>query len=226
MRYRPDPSIAHVGEWLEWQGRRLEQNFHEAQRFLQVLDPKAARFSFRTFSDTPYTRLPGRDPLERAIHGELRDCWEQLMELNHKGAAVSVTINSTNGQGREVIDIKQVRALFLDDDNPPQNLGRFLLPPHIQVATSPGHYHHYWLVEGLPLSRFSELQRRLAHRYGGDNKVLALNQSMQLPGIWRRKNPSQPLLPAIQRINSGKTYQAEEVQKLLTSVDCMNTKGI
>ncbi len=160
------------------------------------------------------------------MHGELRDCWEELMELNRKGAAVSVSINRTNGQGREVTDIEQVRALFLDDDNPSQNLERFLLPPHIQVTTSPGHYHHYWLVEGLPLSRFSQLQQQLAHRYGGDHKVLALNQSMQLPGVWRRKNLKQSSLPSIHRINSGKPYPVEDVQKLLVSVDCMNTHCI
>jgi hypothetical protein len=129
------------------------------------------------------------------------------VELNRKGAAVSVTINRTNGEGREITDIEQVRALFLDDDNPAQTLDRFPLPAHIQVLTSPGHYHHYWLVRDLPLSRFSELQSQLAQRYGGDNRVMALNQSMQLPGVWRRKNLTRPLLPAIRMINTFEPYQ-------------------
>lgn len=207
MRVRPDIRVAHVAEWVEQQGRALNQNFTQAERFLWALDPGATSFSFRTFSDTPYTRQPGWDPLEQAIHGSLADSWQELVELNRKGAAVSVTINRTNGEGREITDIEQVRALFLDDDNPAQTLDRFPLPPHIQVLTSPGHYHHYWLVRELPLYRFSELQSQLAQRYGGDNRVMALNQSMQLPGVWRRKNLTRPLLPVIRMINTFEPYR-------------------
>lgn len=204
-----------MAEWIAQQGRALIADFSEAMRFLRALDPTAEFFSFRTFSDTPYTRQPGWDPLERATHGSLTNCWGELVELNRKGAAVSVTINRSNGQGREAADIQQVRALFLDDDKPPEVLDRFPLPPHIQLQTSPGHYHHYWLVEGLPLCLFGDLQSRLARRYGGDNKVMALNQSMQLPGIWRRKNLARPLLPSLHRISGCKPYPAEYLQKHL-----------
>jgi hypothetical protein len=215
MRVRPDPCVAQVAAWIAEQGRKLKPCYAEAARFLQSLDPSAASFSFRSFSDTPYTRRPGWDPLERALQGPLVTCWEDLVELNQNGAAISVTINRTNGQGREAVDIQQVRALFLDDDSPPQHLDRFPLPPQIQVQTSPKRFHHYWLVSDLPLSHFSELQSQLAQRYGGDNKVMALNQSMQLPGLWRRKQLSQPLLPRIHRIFEFKPYPQEYLHKLL-----------
>jgi hypothetical protein len=206
VRVRLDPCVGQIAQWIAEQGRRLTPSFEQAQRFLLALDPEAERFSFRTFSDTAYTRLPGRDPLERALHGSLDDCWEELADLNRRGAAVSVTINLTNGQGRAPNDIERIRALFLDDDRPPQNLDRFTLPPQIQVQTSPGRFHHYWLINDLPLVRFSELQSRLAQYYGGDNKVMAVNQSMQLPGFWRRKSLTRPLLPFIHRLNDDKPY--------------------
>lgn len=219
MRVRLDPCVAQVAAWIAEQGRDLPPVFDQAERFLQALDPRAESFSFRTFSDTPYTRLPGEDPLERALHGSLRDCWAELVELNQRGAAVSVTINRTNGRGRTPADILMVRALFLDDDNPTQNRDRFPLPPHIQVQTSPGHCHHYWLVENLPLSAFSDLQSRLASCYGGDNKVSALNQSMQLPGFWRRKNLTRPLLPGIQNISVFQPYRNELLNKHLLTTE-------
>lgn len=206
MRVRADPCVGQIAEWIAAQGRDLMPAFDQAERFLQILDPGSESFSFRTFSDTPYTRLPGRDPLERALHGPLISCWPDLVTLNQRGAAISVTINRTNGLGRTPNDIVQVRALFLDDDNPPPNLDRFPVPPHIQVQTSPGRYHHYWLVEDLPRSRFSRLQNRLAQHYRGDNKIMALNQSMQLPGFWRRKNLNRPLLPTIYRFDDHKPY--------------------
>jgi hypothetical protein len=79
VRIKPDPCVAHVAEWIAQQGRALIADFSEAERFLRALDPSAEVFSFRTFSDTPYTRRPGHDPLERAIHGTLADCWEALL---------------------------------------------------------------------------------------------------------------------------------------------------
>ncbi|MDJ0808262.1 MAG: DNA-primase RepB domain-containing protein [Gammaproteobacteria bacterium] len=215
MRYQPDPCVTHVADWISRQGRALEADYAQAARFLRALDPLAAGFSFRTFSDTPYTRRPGCDPLERAVHDELEACWNALIELNHRGAAVSVTINRTNGRGREIGDIEQVRALFLDDDRPPGRMDRFPLLPHIQVQTSAGHYHHYWRVKDLPLSSFAVLQRRLAERYGGDHKVTALNQSMQLPGLWRRKRQSNPSLPVIIKINKIEEYPKDEIENIL-----------
>jgi hypothetical protein len=218
VRYRPDPCVAHLSDWVAWQGRELIPDFSEAERFLRALDPGASAFSFRTFSDSPYTRLPGRDPLEHAIHGSLEACWERLVALNRQGAAISVTINQTNGQGRRTPDIIRVRALFLDDDNPIQSADRFPLTPQIQVSTSPGHYHHYWLVEDLPLESFTRLQRELARCFGGDGKVLALNQSMQLPGIWRRKSLSGIRLPKIYNISIIGKYSKKTLEEELLAI--------
>jgi hypothetical protein len=68
------------------------------------------------------------------------------------------------------------------------------------------------------LSAFSELQSRLAVRFGGDDKVMALNQSMQLPGFWRRKFVTRPLLPVIQNISVFKPYSDELLRShLLTT---------
>ncbi|MEN8180659.1 MAG: DNA-primase RepB domain-containing protein [Pseudomonadota bacterium] len=217
MRIRLDRNVAHLADWIAQQGRELIPEFREAERFLQALDPTAEYFSFRTFSDSPYTRQPGRDPLERAIHGGLRECWDELTELSRRGAAVCVTINRTNGKGREVTDIEQVRALFLDDDNPPENVDRFPLSPQIQVKTSAGHYHHYWLTDNLPLSAFTPLQRELACRYGGDQKVQALNQTMQLPGLWRRKQLTKPQLPTIIKNIKLSVYSKNQLEKLLSA---------
>lgn len=215
MRVRQDRHTAHVAEWIAWQGARLTQNRLEVERFLRALDPEAERFSFRTFSETAYTRLPGWDPLERSIHGELSACWDELVQLNHKGAAVCVTINRTNGRGRSVSDILQVRALFLDDDEPPEQVDRFPLTPQIQIESSPGRYHHYWLVHDLPLNRFHEIQRQLALQFGADQRVAVLNQAMQIPGIWRRKNLLRPLLPVIRKVNPIPPYSQDEIGALL-----------
>jgi hypothetical protein len=193
-------------------GCRLDKG--QADRFLERLDPEDGQFSFRTFSDTEYTRYGFRDPLEKALHGTLEACWEQLVSLNRLGAAVSVTINRTNGVGRGVADIDRVRALFVDDDRGGDG-DRFTLEPHIQVETSVGHHHYYWLVRDFPLRHFSSFQHRLAKVYQGDTRVQALNQSMQLPGFWRRKRVTKPRLARLLVVREHDPYQYDELLKWL-----------
>jgi hypothetical protein len=214
-RYRRDPCRAHIAHWIAFQGRGKRPDKGQAERFLERLDPEAGDFSFRTFSDTEFTRYGSQDPLEKAIHGTLDACWVQLESLNRQGAVVSVTINRTNGVGRGVADIDQVRALFLDDDREGDPM-KFPLEPHIQVETSPGHYHHYWLVRNFPLQHFASFQQRLAKGYQGDNRVQVLNQSMQLPGFWRRKRVTKPRLTLLLTTNSHAPYQYDELGQLIT----------
>jgi hypothetical protein len=182
--------------------------------FLQRLDPSATCFSFRTFSDTPYTRQAGYDPLERALHAPLNDCWEELVALNRQGAAVSVTINQTNCQGRAVSDITRVRALFLDMDHA-SSPDLFPVLPHLQVATSPQHNHYYWFLSDMTLSEFLFVQRRLAQTYDGDDRACALNQAMQLPGFWRRKMSTRPSLARLTLLTNARNYSLAQLRPLL-----------
>ncbi|MEW8028378.1 MAG: hypothetical protein AB2792_00385 [Candidatus Thiodiazotropha sp.] len=213
-RYRRDSCLSHIACWIESQGRGYRQDKGQAVRFLERLDPDAGFFSFRTFSDTEYSRSSAHDPLEKAIHGSLEACWDQLVSLNRQGAVISVTINRTNGVGRGLADIRQVRALFVDDDRG-GDPGRFPLNPHIQVETSPGHRHYYWLVQDLPLRHFSSYQQRLAKEYRGDTRVQALNQSMQLPGFWRRKSITEPRLPVVLAVSGHDSYRYCELGSLI-----------
>jgi hypothetical protein len=183
-----DPRVTHIAAWLAQRGGSLHPDRKQADRFLRALDPDAGFFSFRTFSETPYTRLPGRDPLERAIHGSLASCWDELVALNRAGAAISVTVNATNGKGRAPGDIVRVRALFVDDDHPERRPDGLLPRAHISVQSSPGRFHHYWRVRDVSPQAFRRLQCRLAERFGTDHRVSAPNQSMALPGFWRRKS--------------------------------------
>ena len=48
--------------------------------------------------------------------------------------------------------------------------------------------------------------RRLAARYGGDDRVCALNQAMQLPGFWRRKRGRPPHIQQVHYQESGGPY--------------------
>ena len=215
-RFSRDLNVAHVALWIADQGKALEPQRAEAESFLNCLEKRDACFSFRTFSDSTYTRFRSQDPLEKALHGSLDSCWEELVNLNKRGAVVTVTINRTNCIGRKISDITQVRALFLDDDigGDPD---RFNIPPHMRVETSPNHYHYYWRVDGLGLRQFQACQQRLSKIYQGDSRVQALNQSMQLPGFWRRKQMTVPRLPRVIEVSEHRPLSYLEIDALLAN---------
>jgi hypothetical protein len=153
--------------------QKPKQDFSVASRFLAWLDPEPnAVFSIQT---APHNCIPEHEwaGLIRQFHGTLAQManvyFPQLARLNDLGAVISITPNATNGQGRKITDIVRVRAQFIDLDG--ASLERVLTwhtPPHAVIESSPGHYHCYWLVEGMPLADFPACQEALIDEFGAD----------------------------------------------------------
>src|SRR5262245_20540238 len=87
----------------------------EAGRYLTALDPTTDRFTFQTFDDNKERKKARaeanklrkqqgkpelKDPLARVRHGTLAEHWNELVELNNKGAGIYITINVTKLKGR------------------------------------------------------------------------------------------------------------------------------
>jgi hypothetical protein len=95
--------------------------------------------------------------------------------LNRKGAGVYVTVNETDGKGRQKKNITRARALFTDLDGAPlESVTESTLEPHIVVKSSPGKFHCYWSVKDVALEQFERLQKALAARFDGDPAVCDL----------------------------------------------------
>ncbi len=150
----------------------------DAERFLSALAPDG-KLTFQTFDDAK----PGRKDLSRVLHGSYRRNAAKLDELNAKGAGCFVMVNRGNGKGRKTTSVQSVRALFLDLDGSP--LGPVLdapIRPPIVCETSPGKFHAYWPIAGMPLADFRRAQQALAATYMGDTHVCDLARVMRLPG--------------------------------------------
>src|SRR5262249_34896942 len=106
----------------------------EAQLFLDALAP-GGRFMFQTFDDNAERKDGG---LVRQLYGTLDEHWHELNELNNRGAGIFVTVNETDGKGRETANIVSIRANFIDQDGPPQPENPHL-PVTITTETSPDH---------------------------------------------------------------------------------------
>jgi uncharacterized protein DUF3987/DNA primase RepB-like protein len=157
----------------------------QARAFLARLDPESDEFTLQTFDDTSHKR-----PRAAKVHqADVRNgALEKLASWNQHGAGIFVTVNATDGYGRQTHNIRHVRALFVDLDGAP--LGPILsapLSPHIVVESSPRRYHAYWLCDDCPLDAFERAQRALAGKFSGDPSVHDLPRVMRLPGFVHRK---------------------------------------
>ena len=141
----------------------IAPDLEQACAFLKLLDQEAGAFTFQTFDDTPAKSRS----LAKVWHGSLEDLAGPLTTLQQNGAGVFVTINETTLSGRRTAaSIIAVRACFIDLDGAPLEpvmAGEF--PPHFTVESSPGKYHAYWRVRGLPLEQFKTLQKTIATRF-------------------------------------------------------------
>jgi hypothetical protein len=168
-----------------------------AQRFLDAIG--ADTFTFQTFDENATRKAR---PLARILHGTIDQHFDTLKDLNRKGAGIFVTINRTDGKGRESHNILGVRAVFVDlDGSPLAPVMNWALSPHIVVESSSGRYHAYWPVDGTvtPID-FGSLQKRLAKLFGGDTVVHDLPRVLRLPGFLHRKG--RPFCTRIVHLNT------------------------
>ena len=185
-------------------------DMHQAEAFLNALDPFALQWCFQTFDDGPEKR----GHLASTQRGTWLELAPRLQTLNAQGAGVFVTVNEVApGKPRKAENIKRVRAVFADfDDASRDNLAALqcvALEPSILVESSPGKLHAYWLVNDMEPKDFTPLQQAIAEKLGTDSKVKDLPRVMRVPGFIHKKGAPElvKLLPA-----SDKTYTMAELQ--------------
>ena len=182
--------------------------------FLQALGGGA--FTFQTFDDNAARKSRA---LSLILHGTIDQHFLTLKHRNIGGAGIFVTINRTDGKGRKSDNVASIRAVFVDlDGEPIVPVMQWALPPHIAVESSPGRYHAYWLVdETVTLNEFSGLQKKLAKRFQGDQKVHDLPRVLRLPGFFHRK--AGPFRTRVKHLNATlPRYSISELSTALADV--------
>jgi hypothetical protein len=98
-----------------------------AERFLSTLDPTATSWTFQTFDDDAERKaenvakhnaakeanarhIPPKDPFAAHPHGSLDERWSWLARMNANRVGVFVTINETDGKGREKENVTSARC--------------------------------------------------------------------------------------------------------------------
>ena len=175
----------------------------QTRAFLKALDPKATRFTFQCFDENAprakeYKASAQPNPLSRILHGTFEECEEDLWGLNQLGAGVYVTVNETDLTGRKKANITRVRAIFQEDDLGTGADVLPLCPCSIEVQSSPGKFHRYWLITDGRLpgyeAKFADLMSVMVSRYASDPNAKDLSRVLRLPGFYHSKyNPEKKL---------------------------------
>ena len=187
----------------------LNADLDEAQRFLDLLDPKAESWTFQCFDDAGEKRTH-----PTILHGTLAEHASQLKKLSRYGAGIFVCLQRTDNMGRKRENIVGARAVSVDlDGSPLAPVQECELKPHIVVETSPGRFQAHWRVQDLALEQFEGIVRGAAKRFGGDASIAELAHCARLPGFEHAKDPANRFQVRIVKSRKRPPYAAAKIRK-------------
>ena len=182
-------------------GETPQPDYCEAARFLSLLDPSAEAFTFQLIPKIKGQSAP-------ILNGSLDMLCGELFDANERGDGVFVTVNETDLKGRKLANMRRVRAVWVDHDDPARVPDATPLIPSFVVRTSPGKFQAYWIVDGLTFEQHKAVMRRMVADYGSDKNAADLPRVLRLAGSLHTKG--EPFLVRI-TAESGKRYTAAEI---------------
>lgn len=160
------------------------------------------------------------------VNGTFAEVMQQLRRLNDAGYGIFVTVNTTDGQGVSATNVVAATCFFVDFDGTPlEHVERLGLKPHVAVDTSPGKRHFYWRVNGMSLSQFSAVQKRLIALFGSDKSVHDLARIMRVSGFVHQKNPDAPTLVTCDVTEGLAPYPIDQFLAALEAAEKMHGVG-
>ncbi len=188
---------------------------------IQQLRVLGADSSTSCFWSTHDDRRMRRD-LDFAANAPFAEVRPRLRQLNTEGAGVFVCLGRVDGSERLSRNVRAIDVLVLDLDGPllPSKFAP-MPPPHLVVATSPGRWHVYWMLCGMPIDAFEIMQRKLAIRFDGDRSVSCREQLIRVPGFVHHKK--QPFLSHVtaSRLDAGR-HRFLDLADALRDIDFMS----
>lgn len=149
------------------------------------------------------------------FHAKVDDCVEYFNQIQSYNYGVYVTLNKTNGKGREETDIVGYSVIFADVDN--MALPKMPLQPHFITQRDELHSHCYWKVKGIVTGdQFKRYQKQVAMYLGSDEQVVDPSRVVRVAGSCNMKNPASPAMYNIvknytQLVGKDHQYSLEDI---------------
>ena len=102
-------------------------------------------------------------------------------------------IRAFNGTLGTTKNMKRIRSLFADFDDPDTVLPIFDIKPSMIVESSPNKYHVYFFTTienesyNVPLASFKGLQESIAKKYNTDESMKDVTKALRIPGFYHCK---------------------------------------
>ncbi len=198
-------------------------DLHALKAFISALTGSPdTRVTWQTFDDNKARKaaLPNGtpDPFAKVMRGTADDCFPQLSDLNILGAGIFITVQQTSLTGRRNNEnIVAIRAFINDFDTDDAielaKLAADKLPISIEVESSPGKRHLYWLTQPgtITLPEYTPFIEQLVAVNGADPSAKDLARVLRAPGFFHMKNPDKPYMVRMLTDNSFKSYSKQEV---------------
>lgn len=162
----------------------------------------------RVFSDRKEDEFKGQNidvPM-----GKIPQYIKLLNDHNAKNRGIFFVVNFGGHTDNE---ITRVNAQFVENDTLPvdkqyENLMAFPLEPSLIVKTKKS-LHAYWLVKNGDISRFRDVQTKLAEYFKGDKTIINESRVLRLPGFEHRKG--EPVKVACIKYNPELRYTQDQL---------------
>lgn len=172
-------------------------DINQAREFISALTGSdTSLVTFQVFFD-PKPPVPQRKDLAATWTNTLDASLDFINHRQSEQCGVYMCINGTDGLGREVDNITDLRVFFVDFDG--QQEPDWVVPPHLIQKRDDTHGHAFWLIDSTGLSHddWTEVQKRLSLYYGTDGQVVDPARVVRVPGTVHYKNPTSPAVYAI-----------------------------
>lgn len=185
----------------------------EASRFIQALTGSSSSLvTFQSFYDPK--NYQKSDKVTAATWTSTLS--ESLQFIDYKQSqycGIYICINGTDGKGREIENIVDLRCFFVDFDGMYEP--EWAIPPHIIQKRDETHGHALWLIDGSNTSHeeWTVIQKQLSMFYGSDPQVIDPARVIRLPGSWHFKDVYHPTSYIITENNTGNghKYQVSDI---------------
>lgn len=167
-------------------------NNNEAREFITAFTGSASsNVTYQVFFD-PKPPVPQRPDLANTWTSNLDNSLAFIDHSQSQYCGVYMCINGTDGLGREVSNITELRCFFVDFDG--QQEPTWLIEPHLIQKRDETHGHAFWFINpgDLNADDWTLVQKRLSLSYSTDGQVIDPARVVRIPGSLHYKNPNAP----------------------------------
>lgn len=191
------------------------QDNNQARDFVSALTgSECSEVTFQAFFDPKDVEVPSGVYPETWTN-TLDDSLEFIDYKQSQQCGIYMCVNGTDGLGREVDNITDLRVVFIDFDG--MDEPEWSLQPHLIQSRDLTHGHAFWLIDAGDLTHdeWTILQKQLSMYYSSDSQVIDPCRVIRIPGSLHFKDPSSPQMYSIKynETDSGHKYSIDDIRE-------------